>query len=81
MSWFLQTRVGRWVALAAVAIAALVASWLGGRKTGQNDAKLDRAEDNADAAKQSKEIRHELETSDDAYLVDVLSGRVPPGKR
>jgi hypothetical protein len=50
-------RIKGWLAIAGVVIAALVASWLGGRKAGKTDAKLEEAED----AIQGHVLRNEVE--------------------
>jgi Na+-transporting methylmalonyl-CoA/oxaloacetate decarboxylase gamma subunit len=47
-----------------------------GRREGRQKAELKRAEGNAKAAKKSKDTRHEMETSDDSRLVDILSGKL-----
>ena len=54
-------RLKLWVAFAGAVIMALAASWLGGRKAAQTDAKLKTAEDNLDAALRAKEIENEVE--------------------
>lgn len=54
-------RLKLWAAAAGVVIAALAASWLGGRKAARTDAKLQAAEDNLDAALRAKEIENEVE--------------------
>lgn len=46
-----------------------------GRREGRQKAELKRAEGNVKAAKKSKDIRHEIESSDDQYLIDILTGR------
>ena len=50
-------KIKSWLAIAGVVIAALVASWLGGRKAGKTDAKLEEAED----AIQGHVLRNEVE--------------------
>jgi hypothetical protein len=68
-------------------------AWLGGAigfsflmyGMGQRNKRLkelaDRAEANLKAAKRAKDTRHEMETSDDQRLVDILSGVHRDGKR
>lgn len=55
-------------------VALLVGRWTGKRE-GASEARADRAESNAKAAKDAKDTRHEIETSDDQRLVDLLAGR------
>ena len=68
-----------WLITAAAAgltgfVALLVGRWTGKRE-GASQARADRAESNAKAAKDAKDTRHELETADDQHLVDILTGR------
>jgi hypothetical protein len=69
-----MTKIRLWIYGAVVAVAALIGSWLHilGRRHEQR--KADRR--NTDAMKNAKEIRHDLQTSDDQRLIDILSGRV-----
>jgi hypothetical protein len=50
-------RLKLWAAAVGFVVAALLASWLGGRKSAQTDAKADRL----DAANRAKEIENEVE--------------------
>ncbi|MGR3687122.1 MAG: hypothetical protein ACU0D5_12880 [Paracoccaceae bacterium] len=52
-----------------------------GRREGRQKAELKRAEGNVKAAKKSKDTRHELETSDDQHLVNILTGKLHDRKR
>ena len=68
-----------WLITAAAAgltgfVALLVGRWTG-RREGKATERADRAESNAKAAKDAKDIRHETETTDDQRLVDILVGR------
>jgi ATP:corrinoid adenosyltransferase len=76
MTWFFATRFGKAVSALGVGIALLVAAWLAGRREGNKNANSDIVEANLEAAKTAKEIRHEIETSDDQHLVDVLTGKL-----
>ena len=69
-----MTKIRLWIYGAVVFVAALIGSWLHilGRRHEQR--KADRR--NTSAMKDAKDIRHELQTSDDTRLVDILSGRV-----
>ena len=51
-----------------LAIAALVASWFGGRKAAQTDAKVDDLEDKLFESIRAKEIENEVEALDRAAL-------------
>lgn len=62
-----------WVA-GALGFAAL--AWSLGRREGRQKADLKRAEGNVKAAKKSKDTRHDMETSDDSRLVDILTGKL-----
>jgi hypothetical protein len=72
-----------WLGLGG-ALAALVA-WLGGKwsgtKEGRSEAATDSLKANIKAAQTAKDTRHEIETSDDQRLVDILSGKLHNGKR
>ena len=48
---------GEWLAAAGLAIAALVATWFGGRKAGKTDAKVDALKSEVKA----HELRNEVE--------------------
>lgn len=65
-----------WLGGAVGALAAAGGLWFAGRRSKAKDVKADRAEANAKAAKTAKDNRHELETSDDQHIVDILTGRV-----
>lgn len=75
LAWFASSRIGRALSWAAGALAAVWLAWVAGKRQGQSQANSDRLEGNAKAAKQSKDIRYEAETSDDQHLVDILTGR------
>jgi membrane protein DedA with SNARE-associated domain len=69
-----MTKIRLWIYGAVAFVAALVGAWLHilGRRHEQR--KADRR--NTSAMKEAKEIRHDLQTSDDQRLIDILSGRV-----
>lgn len=69
-------RVKCWLALAGGFLMALLAAWSLGRREGAQRARADRAERNVEAAQEAKEVRHEIENSDDARLHDILTGRM-----
>ena len=61
-------------------VSLLVGKWLGKRE-GASVARTERAEDNTKAAQKAKDVRHEIETSDDQRLVDILGGKLHDRKR
>lgn len=64
-------RLKVWAAALGVGIALLVASWLGGRKAGRADTKLDIAEKNLSDALTARDIENEVE----ALSPDALRDR------
>lgn len=65
-----------WLGWAVGAVVAAGGLWFAGRRSGAKNVKADRAEANAKAGKDAKDNRHELETSDDQRITDILTGRV-----
>ena len=65
----------RAVVWASGALAFAFLAWAAGKREGRQRADTQRHKDNAEAAKESKEIRHDIETADDQRLVDILTGR------
>lgn len=59
---------------AVLAIWAGVSTWLYFK--GRQDAKAADNQDRLDAIQDVRETRHELETSDDDRLVDILTGKL-----
>jgi hypothetical protein len=49
-------RLKAWAALAGLVVVGLVASWFGGRKAANTDAKVKRLEDYADTRKRMDEV-------------------------
>lgn len=54
-------RLKAWAALAGLVVAALAASWFGGRKSAKTDAKLREAEDDLATAMRARSIENEVE--------------------
>lgn len=61
-------------------IMHFVGRW-SGKREGRSEANTQRAEGNAKSAQKAKDTRHEIETSDDQRLVDILSGKLHDRKR
>lgn len=80
VAWLLDALTG-WLGAALGWIAAGGAVWFFAGRSAKQGERLDRAEDNLDAAKRAKDTRHEVETSDDQRLVDILSGKLHNNKR
>ena len=60
------TRLKLWAAALGLVIAALATSWLGGRKSGQTDGKLQSAEDKAEAWGDRNEVENRIARERDA---------------
>jgi hypothetical protein len=75
----------RWLKRAVAWVLGAVAFFYVSKGIGQRQARLDalvkQAERNANAAKQSKDIRRDVETQDDKRLADLLSGGMHEHKR
>jgi hypothetical protein len=54
-------RLKLWAAAVGLVVAALLASWFGGRKSARTDTKIKRLEDDLAAASRAKEIEDEVE--------------------
>lgn len=54
-------RLKTWAALAGLVVAALVASWFGGRKSAHTDTKIKRLEDDLATTARAREIENEVE--------------------
>jgi hypothetical protein len=65
-----------WIIAGIGFAASVIVAWFSGKKTGNANALLDRERDNAKSAKDAKDNRHEIETSDDQRLVDILTGKL-----
>lgn len=65
-----------WLGWAVGALAAAGGLFVAGRHSGTKSAKAERAEANVEAGKEAKDNRHEIESSDDKRLTDILTGRV-----
>jgi hypothetical protein len=72
--WTLPAWAMRLLAAFAIGFAAFRTVMSMGRQQGQAEARAKRAEANLKAARDAKETRHEMETSDDQRLVDILTG-------
>lgn len=81
MQWLLTTRIGRALSWASVAVLAALGIYAAGRKEGRSAANSDALRDNLNAAQKAKATRHEIETSDDQRLVDILTGKLHDRKR
>lgn len=81
MQWFLSTRIGRALSWASVAALAAFGIYAAGRKEGRSQANSDALRDNLKSAKDAKDNRHAIETSDDQRLVDLLTGKLHDDKR
>lgn len=57
---------GEWLAAAGLAIAALVATWFGGRKAGKTDAKVDALKQEVKAHELRNEVENRVATERDA---------------
>lgn len=57
---------GEWLAAAGLAIAALVATWFGGRKAGKTDAKGDALKSEVKAHELRNEVENRVATERDA---------------
>lgn len=51
---------GEWLAAAGFALAALAATWFGGRKSAKSDAKAKAAEDRAEAWEDRNEVENRI---------------------
>lgn len=80
VAWLLDALTG-WLGAALGWLAAGGVVWLMAWRSTKQGERLDRAEDNLDAARRAKDTRHEVETSDDQRLVDILSGKLHNNKR
>ena len=52
---------GEWLAAAGAAIAALAATWFGGRRSAKADAKVEAAEDRAEAWEDRNEVENRID--------------------
>ncbi|WP_373504676.1 hypothetical protein [Aestuariivirga sp.] len=66
-SWLLSP-LGRWLSLAGTFVATLTVVWLKGRAAGKAAWEEKRHAAREKAMKQSKEIRHDVQTDSDAAL-------------
>jgi len=57
---------GEWLAAAGLAIAALVATWFGGRKAGKTDAKVDALKQEVKAHELRNEVENRVANERDA---------------
>jgi hypothetical protein len=57
---------GEWLAAAGIAIAAMVATWFGGRKAGKDAAKVDALKAEAKAHELRNEVENRVATERDA---------------
>lgn len=76
IGWLLGTKLGRGLIAALGVALAILGAWTAGKREGGQVAAQRRAEANAKAGKDAKDNKHDLETSDDQRLIDVLTGRV-----
>ena len=60
---------------AIIAIIALIAVAIGAYRRGKSDTEAKNNAAKAEAGKAAKENRNEVESQDDQYLVDILTGR------
>lgn len=75
VAWLLEALTG-WLGAALGWLAAGGAVWVMAWRSRGQKAKLDRAKENANAAKGAKDNRHEIDTDDDQRIIDILTGRV-----
>ena len=52
---------GEWLAAIGVAVTALAAVWFGGRKSAKSDAKVEAAEDRAEAWEDRNEVENRID--------------------
>lgn len=81
MIWLLNTRIGRWLGGLVAGFLLLWFTMQAGKRHGRSEASAARAKANLKASQKAKEIRHAIESSDDQYLVDLLTGKLHNGKR
>lgn len=75
-----MTRIYAFLAGLAALFGSFLAFFLIGKKSAGAKQKIKTLETNAKAAKDAKDTRNELESQDDQYLVDILTGKLR-GKR
>ena len=73
--------VRRLVAAVTFGVGAFIAVWRMGRAHGVLGVRAKNAEKNLKAAKEAKDIKHDLEIGDDQRLVDILTGGLHKTKR
>ena len=71
--WFLMTRLGRWVSIAATVMVTLFVAFTRGMRRGRQAAEQEQVRRRVEAMREANEVRDDVQSRSDADVRDDLS--------